>query len=443
MPEPRVGFAYDLFGDHKGVLRGGFGTSHDREQGNLVFNTVFANPAIVQSPTLSNSSLVNLATTAPNAAGVLSSVIGADRSGQVPVVYSYSLGVQREVLSGITLDIAYVGDVGRHLVTQHDENALPYGTTFQRAAQDPSTFPGGVVPAVEPNLPPEYAAAGYNFSGQHAYTQNYLLPYKGYGQLPYYKFDGTSNYNALQVSVQRRFSRSLTFGGTYTWSKAMTTSSSDQTGVDPFNPRLYSYGVAAYDRRNIAAINYVYSLPEFAKDLHASHWLGYLTDGYQLSSLTSLQSGVPVRNTIYEPANQLTGGSQYSETPPLYVGLDGQGNLLPPTIGFPTQSAPGSIRDGNLVAWDQSIFKNFAIGASEKGRFIQLRGEFFNVINHPNFYGHDYSANVTLPSYDTGTGTFTPLSIAKDSTFGNPTAANGPTGPGGPRVIQLAAKVYF
>lgn len=443
MPEPRIGFAYDPYGDHKGVIRGGFGTSHDREQGNLIFNTVFSNPAIVQTPSIPNSTLTNLSTTAPSAAGVLSNVIGAERSGQVPVVYSYSLGIQREVLSGTTLDVAYVGNLGRHLVTQHDANALPYGTTFQRAAQDPSTFAGGVVPAVEPNLPPEYAAAGYNFSGQHAYTQNYLLPYKGYGQLPFLKFDGTSNYNALQVSIQRRFSRKLTLGGTYTWSKAMTTSSADQTGVDPFNPRLYSYGVASYDRRNIAAINYVYNLPAFSQALHMSHWIGYLTDGYQLSSLTSLQSGAPVRNAIFEPANQLTGGSQYSETPPLYVGLDAQGNLLAPTIGFPTQSAPGSIRDGSLVAWDQSIFKNFEVGSAEKGRSIQLRGEFFNVINHPNFTGHDYSANVTLPSYSASTGTYTPLSIAKDSTFGTPTTSNSPTGPGGPRVIQLAAKIYF
>ncbi len=443
MPEPRFGFAYDIFGDHKGVLRGGFGTSHDREQGNLVFNTVFNNPANVLQPSVSNSTLPNLTTTAPNAAGVLSNILGADRSGQVPVVYSYSLGIQRELLPGTTLDVAYVSTLGRHQVTLRDANALPYGTTFQAAAQDPSQFAGGVVPAVEPNLPPEYAAAGYKFSGQHAYTQNYLLPYKGYGQISYYKFDGTSNYNSLQVSVQRRFSRTLSLGGVYTWSKAMTTSTADETGVDPFNEKLYSYGVAGYDRRNVAAINYVYSLPDFSKDLHFSHIVGYFTDGYQLSSITSLQSGYPVRNAQYSPANQLTGGSQYSKTPPFYLGLDGQGNPLLPTIGAPTQSAPGSIRDGNLVAWDQSIFKNFELGSAEKGRFIQLRGEFFNIINHPNFNGHDYGINTTLPSYNAKSGTFTPLSVTKDSSFGNPTSAYGPQGPGGPRVIQLAAKVYF
>jgi hypothetical protein len=442
MFEPRIGASYDIFGDNKGVLRGGFGISHDREQGNLIFNTVFGNPSLVQTPTITNGTIPQIPTAAQQNSGVLSGIYGADVTGQVPTVYSYSLGIQREIIRETTLDIAYVGTQGRHLVTARDINTIPYGTTFTQAAQDPSQFPGGVVPAVEPNLPPEYAAAGYAFSGRYSYPQNYLSPYKGYGQMEYYKFDGTSNYNALQVSVQRRFARGLTFGGVYTWSKTLTTSSADESFVDPFNPRKYSYGVANYDRRNIGAINYVYDLPSLTRHFHGPHWLGYITDGYQLSGLANMMSGQPVRNALYVPANQVTGGSQYSKTPPLYVGLDHQGNLILPTIGQPNLGAPGSIRQGGLVTWDSSIFKNFPIGDARKGRSIQLRGEFFNVLNHPNILTRDYNANVTLPTYN-GDGTYTPLSIAKDTNFGQPTAAFGASGPGGPRVIQLAAKVYF
>jgi hypothetical protein len=123
--------------------------------------------------------------------------------------------------------------------------------------------------------------------------------------------------------------------------------------------------------------------------------------------------------------------------------VDGQGNLLLPTIGYPTLSSPGSIRDGQLVTWDSSIFKNFNFGELSKGRYIQLRGEFFNILNHPNFSARDYGANVTLPTYDSSTNSFIPLSTAKDSNFGQPTAAYPATGPGGPRVVQLAAKIYF
>ena len=443
MPEPRLGFSWDFFGDHKGVLRGGFGTSHDREQGNLVFNTVFGNPAVVTTPSIYNSTISSISSSSVSAStGTLSGIYGADVSGQVPVTYSYSLGVQREIADGITLDVAYVGNVGRHLVTARDLNTIPYGTTFTRAAQNPAKFAGGVVPTVEPNLPPEYAAAGYSFSGQYAYPQNYLSPYKGYGQMEYYKFDGTSNYNSLQVSVQKRYNRSLTFGGFYTWSKTLTTSTADESFVDPSNPRKYSYGVAGFDRKHVAAINYIYSLPSFSQALHAPHWLSYATDGFQLSGLASMQSGVPVVNGLWYPANQLTGGSQWSKVPPAFVGVDPRGNLLLPTIGQPTLGARGSLRQGGLVTWDQSIFKNFNLGQETKGRYLQLRGEFFNILNHPNFAARDYGANVTLPSYNGG-GKYTPLSVSKDSNWGQPTASFNPAGSGGPRVIQLAAKVYF
>lgn len=443
MPEPRVGISFDLSGNHTGVIRGGFGTSHDREQGNLVFNTVFGNPLLSTTPTISNSTIPQIPAAAQSNPGVLGGIYGADVSGQVPVVYSYSLGIQQEISRGVTLDVAYVGTSGRHQVTARDINTIPYGTTFTAAAQDPTQFPGGFVPQTEANLPPEYAALGYHFSGQHAYQQNYLSPYKGYGQMEYYKFDGTSQYNSLQVSVQRRFGRGLTFGGVYTWSKTMTVSTSDESFVDPFNERKYSYGLAGFDRRHVAAINYVYDLPSLTKRFNGPHWLGYATDGFQLSGLANMQSGVPVRNSLYAPANLLTGGSQYSKTPPLFAGVDALGNPLVPTIGQPSLGAPGSIRQGGLVTWDSSIFKNFVIGQTEKGRFIQLRGEFFNVLNHPNFSSRDYGQNVNTPYYNTSTGQFSPLSVTKDGNYGNPTSTYSETGPGGPRVIQLAAKIYF
>ena len=153
MPEPRFGFAYDLFGTHKTILRGGFGMTHDRTQGNLIFNTVFNNPAIVQTATVGSGDITDLPTLqASFGNGVLGNVLGAARDGKIPTVYSFSLGTQQDLGAGMTLDLAYVGSLSRHLVTSRDINAIPYGAAFQKVNQNPNcvdnnknpVFPGGV-----------------------------------------------------------------------------------------------------------------------------------------------------------------------------------------------------------------------------------------------------------------------------------------------------------
>jgi hypothetical protein len=444
MPEPRLGFAWDPTGDHRGVVRGGFGMSHDREEGNLVFNPAFNNPLIETTPSISSPTYLNFSqiSNAPQSSpGTLSSITGVERSGQVPTVYSYSLGVQREAGWGISYDIAYVGTQSRHLITNYDINTIPYGTAFSKAAQNPANFPGGVVPNVEPNLPPEYAAAGYSFSGQYAYATDFLAPFSGYDQLPFTKFNGTANYNGLQASLQRRFSKGLTFGAVYTWSKSMTTESNDNGFVDPFNPRLYNYQVGSWDRRNVAAVNYVYDIPGVVKHFGGPHWLGLLTDNYELSGVSNFMTGTPNWTQIYVPGNQFDGGRQYSKTPPVNLSVDTNGKPILPAIGHPDPGTPDRLRAGGMQTWDMSLFKNIPLLGNQE-RSVQLRCETYNIFNHPNFATKDFGANVTLPSYN-GNGTYTPESISLDTGFGQPTSVYSQLGPGGPRVIQLGARISF
>jgi hypothetical protein len=452
MPEPRLGFAYDLFGHHKTILRGGFGMMHDRTQGNLIFNTVFNNPALVKTASVGAGNIANLSTSqASFGNGVLSNILGASKDGKVPTVYSFSLGVQRELGSDTTIDLAYVGTFSRHLVTSRDINAVPYGLAFTPAAQDPNcidnngqpVFPGGVVPSVQPGLQPQYAAAGYNFNGFCAFgfnnfTSAYLVPYKGYGQISYLEFSGTSNYNSLQASVQRRFSKSVTFGAVYTWSKALATANTDQDSQDTFNPRL-DYRATSWDRTHVFAANYVYDLPGVTKHFGGPKWLSYVTDNYQLSGITQFMTGTPVdlNSNFSFPPGSLTGSDQYGAIP-FYYSLNKSGNLLVPAVGPPVRGTRDTLRNGGMQNWDMSLFKNIPLGKNES-RSLQLRLEAFNAFNHPNFNEKYYDATVTGPwAYASPTD---PLTISKNANWGTP--KNTYSGGGGFRVVQLGAKFYF
>jgi hypothetical protein len=447
MPEPRLGFAYDLLGNHKTILRGGIGMMHDRSEGNLIFNTVFNNPALVQTASVSANNVSNLPSLQGSfGTGVLSNILGANPDGKVPTVYSYSLGIQHEIGAGLTLDLAYVGTASRHLVTSRDINAAPYGSAFQKDVQDPncSVFTGGVVPDVQPGLQPQYAAAGYNFNGYCTYgfanfTSAFLVPYKGYGQIAYLDWGGTSNYNSLQVSLQRRFSKGLTFGAVYTWSKSLTTAGSDQDTQDTFNA-LLDYRAAPWDRTHVFAANYVYDIPGLTKHFGGPKWLGYLTDNYQLSGVTQFMTGAPVDlNSAFSfPPGSLTGSDQYGAIP-FYYSLDAAGNLVLPKVGSPVRGSRDTLRGGGMQNWDMSLFKNIPFGERCS---IQLRLEAYNAFNHPNFQDKNYGASVTGPwAYANPTD---PLTISKNSNWGTYSDTyNSGGGPGSFRVVQLGAKFFF
>ncbi len=442
MPEPRFGFAYDVFEDHKTILRGGFGMMHDRPQGNLIFNPVFNNPAIVQTASLGAGNIADLSSPSFGN-GVLGNIIGASSDGHVPTVYSYSFGIQRELFSGTTLDIAYVGNVGRHLITARDINAIPYGYAFTLAAQDPTACGWNGTVGTDPYLMPEYAAAGYQFSGicalgRSAYSNAPLVPYKGYDQIQYLQFDGTSSYNSLQVSLQRRYSKNLAFGAVYTYSKALTTASGDQDMQDPFSVRSLDYRAAGWDRAHVFALNYVYDLPKVSNHLGGAKWVSYLLDNYQLSGVVQFMTGTPVdlnNGWIWEPGT--IDGSNMWGAIPYYYTLDQNQNPIFPLIGSRIRGSRDALRNGGMQNWDTSLFKNLPLGRGERYS-IQLRLETFNTFNHPNFDTKNYNFDVGGPwQWQPGT----PFSISKSANWG--TYANTYGGVGGPRVIQLGVKFNF
>jgi hypothetical protein len=220
LPQPRLGFTWDMTGDRRTVLRGGFGIAYDRWRSDVGAGSGATNQPFVFNPTLTNGYLQDISS---GAGGALApqTVQALDPDGKQTAVYSYSVGIQRDLGKRMVLDVAYVGSQSRHNPRRVNLNLLPYGTTFQASAQDP-TKTSGAVPAVEPGLPSAHRDAGLSFSGVNAYAIDFLRPYQGYSDIIYYFLDGKTSYDSLQVALQRRFSRGFTFGISYTLSAAVT-----------------------------------------------------------------------------------------------------------------------------------------------------------------------------------------------------------------------------
>jgi hypothetical protein len=151
-------------------------------------------------------------------------------------------------------------------------------------------------------------------------------------------------------------------------------------------------------------------------------------------------TGTPVdlNNSYSFPPGSVTGSDQYGAIP-FYYSLDSAKNLILPKIGPPVRGSRDTLRYGGIQNWDMSLFKNLPLGKSE-ARYLQLRLEAFNVFNHPNFVSQNYGAAVNGPWEYSDPAT--PLSIAKNTNWGT-NASTPNTGPGGFRVIQLGAKIYF
>ncbi|MDP2997840.1 MAG: carboxypeptidase regulatory-like domain-containing protein, partial [Bryobacterales bacterium] len=200
---PRLGFAYDLFGNGRTAVRGGVGMFYNRVTTDQVL-------IMVENPPLRNTPIIyynNLGAYLQSAGSLFpGTVSGLSRSGQVPTVMNWSFGVQQNVGFNTVLDVAYVGSVARHLMVWRDLNSVPYGSNFLPANQDASN-PGRPLPV------------------------NFFRPYPGYASVNYVEFSSTSNYHSMEVQVNRRFARSLQYGLTWTWSKALDFADGDTTVV--------------------------------------------------------------------------------------------------------------------------------------------------------------------------------------------------------------------
>ncbi|MCC7155467.1 MAG: TonB-dependent receptor [Bryobacterales bacterium] len=378
---PRIGLAWDLFGNGKTALRTGFGTFYDRFNDDQVLQLVQLPPLVVTA-TANYTTIPNLLATPLSLSPA--GVNGFQRSYTPPVVYNWSFGIQQAIGLGTMLDVAYVGNSQKHLLVTRNLNAIPYGSNFLPQNID-RTVPGGRTP-----LP-----------------TNFLRPNIGYGDINYLEFSGYGNYHSLQIQATRRFSSALTFHVAYTWSKALDLVDGNGNAVNPLlAPRMRNYGLGGFDRRHVLMLNYVYNLPVFSKYWN-NGFARIALDGWQLSGVSQFNTGSPagIGYSLSYSAD-LTGGTGNGVDSRVVLVGDPNGAapagqtfnvnaVKPPTAAFSVNgignAAKVLVTNPGLNNWDISLFKNFQLGSNEARR-LQFRWETYNTFNHTQYTSMDTSA---------------------------------------------------
>jgi outer membrane receptor protein involved in Fe transport len=365
---PRFGFAFDPGGDGKTAIRGGGGVMYTWQIG--ASRAAVANPPKRFTPSIFYSNLRDFSNA--TAVNFPSAITGNDPNLKVPTIYNYSLGVQRDIGFGTVVDIGYVGNLGRHLRHTVNINQLPYGQRFLASSLDTTT-----------NRP---------------LPDNFIRPYVGYGNITYSENAGSSNYNSLQVQANRRFTRSIQFGASWTWSKSMDFSSGETDQLPTYaDRRAWSYSVSDHDRTHVASVNAVMGLPAASK-LWNNGFVRGVFDNWQMTAIGNFSTGAPTTITFTTVDSvDLTGGGDGAR--PVMVGnpilpkgersLDRYINTAAfarPRVGDRGNTPRNSVRGAGINNWDLSFLKEFPV--KERLR-MQFRWEMFNAFNHTQFQSMD------------------------------------------------------
>jgi hypothetical protein len=398
---PRLGFAYDVTGSGKTVVRGGFGIMYERIQGNDMYN---AGPNIPFSLSVTNNSVTFanpsiLLTTGAAAAKPINpaSITGlAVNEYKQPASYQYSLGVQRQLNAKSVLSIAYVGNQNRY---QNDYREI--------------------------NLPSESYLP--SLVGGKQYNTAPGLPYPGFHSIDLSTNEANSHYNGLQIDLTSHI-RDLTLRAYYTLSRTIDPTNGGSGGGDlgnVSNPYLgwkYDNGPSGFDRTHNAAVNFIYDIPFLRNS--GSRFLKSTIGGWEVSGIITMTSGVPINP-------QLTGGQSGNGLPNATNRPDQVGNVsyphkvgewfntkafVNPAVGAWGNAGHNSLRGPGRDNWNLSLFKSFVLSEARGSRF-EFRAESFNTWNHTEF---DQVSN--------GLGA---------SNFGQVTTAFDP------RVFQFGAKLYY
>lgn len=401
---PRFGFTYDVHGNGSTALRGGFGIYYDQLIENTAKFPTNQNPPNVVTATVANPSFANPGNgSSPSPQGLQA----YQETGHMPYTEQYSLDLQQQIRSGISIDIGYYGNVGRHQQASLDLNQ-PVPAAFRSVPGAPSAITAGNTPFV--NLVRSYQ----NWS----FITDQVTMFK-------------SAYNSLQSSLRIRTHYGAQFLVNYTFSQALTNARTPQCTCN----LAVEYGPTAFDRHDVFNAALIYPFPLWPQQ---HRWYQYILGGWQTSAVITYGSGqfLTVGQSGVDPAGLglLVGpsGARPDQT--------GDPNMAPPHQKYSAtggtwfnsnayasvpagQYRPGNAPVANVRApgyeiWNLSLFKSIKFRDNAN---LQFRAETFNTFNHANPAG----LNTTYQGTPLGGG------------FGEVTSF------GDPRRMQLGAKLTF
>ncbi|HXY51016.1 MAG TPA: TonB-dependent receptor [Terriglobales bacterium] len=459
--EPRVGIAWDPWGDGKTSVRAAYGIFHDRIFDNL-FGNARGNPPFQGAiNNLLNSPLppanIPFAGAAPpgltytNGDYELATLLA--NNIRMPMSQSWNLGIQREIANGLVLEATYVGNHSTRVIRSLDA-----------APPDPALIPTEIGDCVTAGICQPGDAQGIVsgpalYDGVFDQNGNLVAPpsvrqtaIQVSGGLPnsITLTNASSNYNALQVQLQKTVSNGLQFALAYTWSHAIDNSN------DPLNSVVSSFGTFPLDSRHADTVmrgnsdndlrqrftaNFSYEFPlGRGKAYLSSGVLGKVLEGFQFSGIVTLQTGHPY--TIFIPGidTSRTGsslatngswpnvvGDPYANSGPritpsgVVTGASNAAAFLTPDFGSLGNAGRNGFWGPHYYNTDLALLKNFSI--TERFRF-QFRAESFNLFNRPEFLQPANFVGSNNLGQSTSTLTHT------DGTSSN-------------RQIQLALKLFF
>ena len=392
---PRLGFAYDVFGDGKTSLRGGSGMFYDTRVNDLFNNAWIGSIPFVMSYSASNPTATDPTATFSNPYGKATNpfpatlplpstvafstpmtLITFDSSGkyQTPILYNWNVAIEQQITHSLSSRIAYVGSHGSHLFTCPELNP---------AVQKGSTDTAG--------------------------NENARRLYSNFASIAKTEMGGNSNYNSMQVTLSQRNFHGVSGTLNYTWSKSLdsipyqtpvTSAGNGASYVLPIympNYKQLDYGPSVFDHRNNVSLSYVWTIPG-VKDAPLA--LREVVNGWQTSGIFAMHSGDPL-NVIVNSDVSLAGlgssvdvpvrsGSGYGSNACSYgtaATTTCVGYLDPTAFARPATDTFGNMKKDSFVGpryvdWDASLTRGF--GLHREGTELRFRAEYFNLLNHTN-----------------------------------------------------------